>query len=213
MLAKRSINVVITLLLVRVKLFVTNSLLAYYFQYVLHANYYWLVGAITAVLGIISVSLFPALVAFIKRRAIYVGGIVMMLIGYAIFLLAGHNVIAVLIAVGIFFFPYPMIFLAALMTITDSVEYGQLKNGTRNESVTLSVRPLLDKVAGAIANSVVGLAAVHSGTIGNAKPSSISAGQLLNFSYMFSHQLIIIAALVYLFKVKLSEATSQSLLN
>ena len=196
---------------------VTNSLLAYYFQYVLgHANYYWLVGVITAVLGIVSVSLFPALVALIKRRAIYVGGIVMMLIGYAIFLLAGHNVIAVLIAVGIFFFPYPMIFLAALMTITDSVEYGQLKNGTRNESVTLSVRPLLDKVAGAIANSVVGLAAVHSGMIGNAKPSSISAGQLLNFrSYMFFAPivLIVIAALVYLFKVKLSEAKHQAIVT
>lgn len=196
---------------------VTNSLLAYYFQYVLgHSGQYWLVGVITAILGIVSVSLFPLLVSLIKRRAIYIGGIVMMLVGYAMFLLAGHNILVVLIAVGIFFFPYPMIFLAALMTITDSVEYGQWKNGTRNESVTLSVRPLIDKVAGAIANSVVGLAAVHSGMIGNAKPSSISAGQLLNFrSYMFFAPmvLIVVAALIYLFKVELSESRHKTIVN
>jgi lactose/raffinose/galactose permease len=132
----------------------------------------------------------------------------MMLVGYLLFLFAGQNIVMVLIAVGIFFFPYPMIFLAALMTITDSVEYGQLKNGTRNESVTLSVRPLIDKLAGAIANSIVGLAAVHSGMIGNAKPSSISSGELFNFrTYMFYAPivLIVIAAFVYMLKVTLTE--------
>lgn len=188
----------------------TNSLLAYFFTYVLgNTAAYSLVGVITAILGIISVSMFPAVVALIKRRAIYVGGIAMMLVGYLIFLFAGNSVPVVLVAVGIFFFPYPMIFLAALMTITDSVEYGQLKNGNRNESVTLSVRPLIDKVAGAISNGVIGIAAVHSGMIGNAKPSSISATQLLNFkSFMFYGPmvLILIAALTYLFKVHLTES-------
>ncbi|KRK32795.1 glycoside-pentoside-hexuronide (GPH):cation symporter [Loigolactobacillus bifermentans] len=188
---------------------VTNSLLAYYFTYVLgQSGKFWLVGVITAILGIISVILFPTIVSIVKRRAIYVGGIVMMLIGYGMFLFAGSHLIVVLVAVSIFFFPYPMIFLAALMTITDSVEYGQWKNGNRNESVTLSVRPLIDKLAGAIAMGVVGLAAVHSGMVGNAKPSSISAGELLNFkSYMFYAPmvLIVLAALVYLTKVTLTE--------
>jgi lactose/raffinose/galactose permease len=188
---------------------VTNSLLAYYFTYVLgQSGKFWLVGVITAILGIISVILFPTVVSVIKRRAIYVGGIAMMLIGYVMFLLAGTHLVVVLVAVSIFFFPYPMIFLAALMTITDSVEYGQWKNGNRNESVTLSVRPLIDKLAGAIAMGVVGLAAVHSGMVGNAKPSSISAGELMNFkSYMFYAPmvLIVLAAFVYLTKVTLTE--------
>lgn len=188
---------------------VTNSLLAYYFTYVLgQSGKFWLVGVITAILGIISVILFPTVVGLIKRRAIYVGGIVMMLVGYVLFLIAGTHLGVVLVAVSIFFFPYPMIFLAALMTITDSVEYGQWKNGNRNESVTLSVRPLIDKLAGAIAMGVVGLAAVHSGMVGNAKPSSISAGELLNFkSYMFYAPmvLIVLAAVVYLTKVSLTE--------
>jgi lactose/raffinose/galactose permease len=188
---------------------VTNSLTAYYFTYVLGASdKFYLVGVITAILGIISVVLFPTLVAILHREKIFVGGIAMMFVGYLLFLLAGTNLTMVLFAVAIFFFPYPMIFLAALMTITDSVEYGQWKNGTRNESVTLSVRPLIDKLAGAIAMGVVGLAAVHAGMVGNAKPSSITAGELFTFkSYMFYIPMVmlILSALVYTFKVKLSE--------
>ena len=91
-----------------------------------------------------------------------------------------------------------------------------MKNGTRNESVTLSVRPLIDKLAGAIANGVVALAAVHAGMIGSAKPSSISSGELLTFkTYMFYTPivLIIIAALVYLLKVSLTEKKHAEVVN
>ncbi len=110
---------------------VTNSLLLYYFTYVMNAaGQFTYAGWLMAILGVISVSLFPTLVAKVQRKAIYVGGITMMIVGYAVFLFAGTNSVAVMIAIAIFFFPYPMIFLAALMTITDAVEYGQWKNGT-----------------------------------------------------------------------------------
>lgn len=49
------------------------------------------------------------------------------------------------------------------MIISDSVEYGQLKFGHRDESLTLSVRPLLDKLGGAVSNGVAGLTAVLAG--------------------------------------------------
>ncbi|GAX00617.1 glycoside-pentoside-hexuronide (GPH):cation symporter [Secundilactobacillus silagei] len=196
---------------------VTNSLLAYYFTYVLgQSNKFTFAGWIMAVLGVISVSLFPVIVAKVHRKAIYVGGICMMLIGYVLFLFAGNSLLGVLVSVAVFFFPYPMIFLAALMTITDSVEYGQWKNGTRNESVTLSIRPLIDKLAGAVANGVVGIAAVHSGMTGNAAPSSISAAQLSNFKmYMFYGPMILVAvaAIVYYTKVKLSEARHEQIVK
>lgn len=196
---------------------VTNSLFAYYVQYVLgRTDKFYMVGIITTVLGIISVVLFPSIELAVKRRAIYVGGICLMLIGYVTFLLAGSNLLLVYIAVGVFFFPYPMIFLAALMTITDSVEYGQWKNGTRNESVTLSVRPLIDKLAGALANGMVILAAVNSGMVGHAKPSSIHPDQLLKFKgFMFFAPMIllVLSAFIYLAKVKLTEKKHQEIVN
>lgn len=102
------------------------------------------------------------------------------------------------------------------MTITDSVEYGQWKNGTRNESVTLSVRPLIDKLAGALANGMVILAAVNSGMVGKAKPSSIHPDQLLKFKgFMFFAPMIllVLAAFIYLAKVKLTEKKHQEIVN
>lgn len=189
---------------------VTNSLLMYYFRYRLgNAGAYTWVGVITCVLGVVSVSLFPALESLIHRKAIYIGGIAFMLIGYVIFLFAGQNLALVLVAVSFYFFPYPLIFLATLMTITDSVEYGQLVNGVRNESVTLSIRPLIDKLAGAASNGIVGLVAVATGMTGNAKPSDITSTGVLQFNtFMFYIPivLLIIAALIFLSKVTLTEA-------
>ncbi|WP_353949121.1 glycoside-pentoside-hexuronide (GPH):cation symporter [Sporolactobacillus sp. Y61] len=196
---------------------VTNNLLLYYFKYVLgRANEFYLVGIITAILGIVSVAIFPALVRIIKRKAIYTFGILFMLIGYLIFLFAGNNLVLVLIGISFWFFPYPMIFLAALMTITDSVEYGQLKNGNRNESVTLAVRPLLDKLGGALANGVVGIAAIATGMTGNALPSDISTSGLWTFKFFIFFGpmiLIALAALIYTTKVKLTEAKHDEIVN
>lgn len=189
---------------------VTNSLLMYYFRYRLGnaAAYTW-VGVITCILGVISVALFPFLEELIHRKAIYVGGILFMLIGYGIFLIAGSSLPLVLIAVSFCFFPYPLIFLATLMVITDSVEYGQLISGVRNESVTLSVRPLIDKLAGAASNGIVGIVAVVAGMTGNAKPTDISSQGIFQFNlYMFYIPivLLVIAAILFLLKVRLSEA-------
>lgn len=188
---------------------ITNSLLIYYFKYVLgRQSDYYLVGVITAILGMVSVALFPVMVKWVKRKTIYTGGIIFMLCGYVLFLTAGHHLIPVLVAVSLYFFPNPMIFLAALMTITDSVEYGQLKTGNRNESVTLAVRPLLDKLAGAFSNGIVGIVAVLAGMTGNALPSDISSHGLFIFKlFIFFGPMILIAiaALLYFFKIKLSE--------
>lgn len=188
---------------------VTNSLLIYYFRYVIgNAGAYSVIGVVTAILGILSVPLFPIIVSKITRRGVYVGGICMMLVGYILFNFAGDSALMMYIADAIFFFPYPMIFLAALMTITDSVEYGQWKNGTRNESVTLSVRPLIDKLAGAFSTGIVVIAAVHAGMTGNAKPSDITAhGMFIFHSFIFYMPMIllVVSALIYQFKVTLSE--------
>lgn len=196
---------------------VTNSLLMYYFRYRLGdaAAYTW-VGIITCVLGVVSVALFPALETWIHRKAIYVGGIAFMLIGYVIFLFAGQSLPLVLVAVAFYFFPYPLIFLATLMAITDSVEYGQYVSGVRNESVTLSVRPLIDKLAGAASNGIVGLVAVAAGMTGNAKPADITAHGVFQFNmFMFYIPivLLVIAAVIFFAKVKLSEVEHKKIVE
>lgn len=188
---------------------INNSLLLYYFRYVLgHAEAYALVGIITSILGVISIAIFPSLAVKISRKFVYIGGIGLMFIGFVIFAFAGTNLTMALIAASVIFFPYPLIFLATLMTISDLVEYGQLKSGKRNEAVTLSVRPLIDKLAGAFSNGIVGVVAIGAGMTGNAKPGDITSSGLFQFkAFMFYGPmvLLVISALIFLWKVTLTE--------
>ncbi|MGF7437390.1 glycoside-pentoside-hexuronide (GPH):cation symporter [Lentilactobacillus senioris] len=195
---------------------VTNSLMMYYFRYRLGniAAFTW-VGVITCILGVISVSLYPVLQPKIGRKNIYLGGIGVMLLGYLVFVFAGDNLALVLTASGLLFLPYPLIFLSTLMHITDCVEYGQLKNGTRHESVTLSVRPLIDKLAGAFSNGVVGIVAVGAGMTGNAKPSDITSAGLLEFnSFMFYLPMILLCVSMFIFwkEVNITESAHAKIL-
>lgn len=131
-----------------------------------------------------------------------------MLCGIALFTVAGDNLVLVLIAASMFGFPQPMVFLIVLMVITDSVEYGQLKLGHRDESLALSVRPLLDKFGGAVANGVVGQVAILAGMTTGATASSITATGRMNFKVMMfavPAVLLVIAIIVFAKKVILSE--------
>lgn len=71
-----------------------------------------------------------------------------MIIALIFYAFAGKSVMMTLFAAGLFALPQPLIFLVVLMTITDTVEYGQLKLGHRDEALVLCVRPLIDKLSG-----------------------------------------------------------------
>lgn len=99
------------------------------------------------------------------------------------FSVAGSNLALVLLAASIFGFPQQMVFLIVLMVITDSVEYGQLKLGHRDESLALSVRPLIDKFGGAVSNGVVSQIAIMAGMTTGATAASITAAGKMNFKW------------------------------
>jgi lactose/raffinose/galactose permease len=169
---------------------------------------FYLVGIFTAIEGIIAVAIFPTISKYLSRRTIFLSGAIIMLVGYALFLFSANSLPLVLLAITLFFSPYPILFLVVLMTITDSVEYGQWKLGIRNESVTLSLRPLIDKLAGAFANGIVGIAAVAAGMTGAAKPEDITSAGMQSFNlFMFYIPiiLIVISVIIYWFKVTLTE--------
>lgn len=67
------------------------------------------------------------------------------------------------------------------MTITDSVEYGQLKLGHRDESLTLSVRPLLDKFAGAVSGWIIGPTTIIAGMTAGATAATVTAAGAAKF--------------------------------
>ncbi|EHN58285.1 glycoside-pentoside-hexuronide (GPH):cation symporter [Oenococcus kitaharae] len=188
---------------------ITNALELYYFTYILgNASQFSILATLNTFIGLLAVLLFPPLAQKFNRRNVFFISIAVLVVGIAVFTMAGNSLLLVLIGAELFFIPQPLVFLVVLMTITDSVEYGQLKFGHRDESLTLSVRPLLDKLGGAISNGVVGITAVWAGMTAGASSHTVTGqGSTIFKIMMFGLPLllVVIATIVFFKKVTLDE--------
>ena len=131
-----------------------------------------------------------------------------MIVAYILLGLFSTNMTVVFIALVLFYIPGTLIQMTAILSLTDSIEYGQLKNGKRNEAVTLSVRPMLDKIAGACSNGIVGAVAIAAGMIGSATAADMTAANIHTFkvcAFYVPLAVIILSGVVFLLKVKISE--------
>ena len=119
-----------------------------------------------------------------------------MIVAYILFILFPQNLALVYVALVLFYTPNTFIQMTAILALTDSIEYGQLKTGQRNEAVTLSIRPMLDKIAGA--------AAMTNG----ADPNSLTAQNIQTFNTVAFYvplAIIVCSFLAFFFKVSISE--------
>ena len=144
--------------------------------------------------GLVMAPLYPILNKRIPRRYLYIGGMISMIVAYVLLVL--------------FYIPGTLIQMTAILSLTDSIEYGQLKNGKRNEAVTLSVRPMLDKIGGALSNGITGFIAVAAGMTGSATAADMTPANIHTFevcAFYVPLVLIVLSLLVFTFKVKISE--------
>ena len=187
----------------------TTGVLLFLFKFVLdNQAAYSMTGVIALVAGLIMAPLYPILNKRIPRRVLYIVGMTSMIVAYILLGLFSTNMTVVFIALVLFYIPGTLIQMTAILSLTDSIEYGQLKNGKRNEAVTLSVRPMLDKIAGACSNGIVGFVAVAAGMIGNATAADMTASNIHTFqicAFYVPLAVIVLSLLVFLFKVKISE--------
>ena len=133
---------------------------------------------------------------------------VLMAVAYVLFILFSANVVVVFIALVLFYLPATCIQMTAILTITDSVEYGQWKTGRRNEAVTLSVRPMLDKIAGALSNSIVGFVAIAAAMTNDVDPDLLTVANVETFktaAFYVPLAVIVLSFVVFATKVSLSE--------
>ena len=188
---------------------IVNNFNLYYFIYVIgDATKFSILGVINTVIGLLAVAAFPILTTKFSRRKLFFSSIAVMTAALVLYAMSGTNVTLALVAAGIFTLPQALIFLVVLMTITDSVEYGQLKLGHRDEAVCLCVRPLVDKFAGAVSSGIIGLAAIWVGMTGGASASGLTADNMMRLQIvMFAAPIIlmIVGALIYRAKVTLTE--------
>lgn len=187
----------------------TTGVLLFLFKFVLdNQAAYSMTGVIALVAGLIMAPLYPILNKRIPRRVLYIVGMTSMIVAYILLGLFSTNMTVVFIALVLFYIPGTLIQMTAILSLTDSIEYGQLKNGKRNEAVTLSVRPMLDKIAGACSNGIVGAVAIAAGMIGNATAADMTAANIRIFeicAFYVPLAVIILSAVVFLLKVKITE--------
>jgi sugar (glycoside-pentoside-hexuronide) transporter len=158
----------------------TTSFGVYFFKYAFkNEGMYSVFAAILGVSQLAALAVFPLFSKKYSRKTLYAFATVLVVIGYVIFFFAPMNMIFIG-AAGIFLFVgQAFIQLLMLMFLTDTVEYGQWKLGHRNESITFSVQPFINKIGGAIANGIVGVTLIISGINAAATPNDVTDSGLL----------------------------------
>lgn len=182
----------------------TTSFGVYYFKYAFKNE-----GMYAVFAGILGVSQLLALISFnlfskrYSRKQLYAFSTILVVLGYIVFFLSPMNMKYIGIAGVLIFIGQAFIQLLMLMFLTDTVEYGQWKLGRRNESITFSVQPFINKIGGAIANGIVGATLVISGINSAATPDNVTTGGLLIMKLaMLILPLILIAAGYIVYRVK-----------
>lgn len=200
----------IVYLLYGIGIYIVNNFNLYYFIYVIgDTTKFSRLGVINMVIGLLAVAAFPVFTKKFSRRKLFFAAIAVMVAALLIYAMSGTDAYMALLGAGLFALPQPLIFLVVLMTITDSVEYGQLKLGHRDEAVCLCVRPLVDKFAGAVSSGIIGLVAIWIGMTGGASSAGITPENLFHFQLvMFAAPiaLMVIATFLYRAKVTMTEA-------
>ena len=187
----------------------TNGVMFYLFKFVLNLpDAFAITGVVPVIAGLVMAPLYPALNRRIPRRYLFCGGMILMVIGYVLFILDSTSLPVVIVALILFYLPGTFIQMTAILSLTDSIEYGQFKTGKRNEAVTLSVRPMLDKIAGALSNGIVGFVAVAAGMVGSATAADMTAANVRTFETFALYiplAFIVLSLLVFMFTVKIDE--------
>lgn len=143
----------------------TTSFGLYYFKYVYgDEGMYTIFAVILGVSQITALSVFPMFSKHFSRKKLYAASTFLVVLGYIIFFFAPTNTMLFIGIAGILLFVgQAFIQLMMLMFLTDSVEYGEWKFHKRNDSVTLSVQPFINKMGGAVAGGVTGATVIISG--------------------------------------------------
>ena len=188
----------------------TVGFAVYYMKYVFgnEGMYVVLVG-VCGVAQLSALGVYPTVAKRFNRKQLYTLSTILVLAGYGIFFFAEISIVLIVMGAVLVFVGQAFIQTLMLMFLADTVEYGQWKLGKRNESITFSVQPLINKIGGALSTAVVSLTLIIAGikVDGGTVDAVDASGKLLVKGSMFALPLVFIVAgyIIYLKKYKISE--------
>ncbi len=196
----------------------TTSFGQYYFKYIYgDINMYGVFAAILAVSQLTALAIFPLVSKYFKRNTIFSASIALMVAGYIIFFFAPTNTMLVIGIAGVLLFVgQGAIQLLMLMFISDSVEYGEWKFNKRNDSVTFSLQPFINKLGNALASGIVGATVIITGINESTDVSQVTAQglQLLKISMLIVPLfLVIVSFLIYRKFYRIDEVFYQQIIT
>ena len=188
----------------------TVGFAVYYMKYVFgNEGLYVVLVGVCGVAQLSALGVYPTVAKRFNRKQLYTLSTVLVLAGYGIFFFAEISIILIALGAVLVFVGQAFIQTLMLMFLADTVEYGQWKLGKRNESITFSVQPLINKIGGALSTAVVSLTLIIAGikVDGGTVDAIGSAGKLMMKVSMFALPLVFIVAgyIIYLKKYKISE--------
>jgi melibiose permease/lactose/raffinose/galactose permease len=187
----------------------TTTFGVHYFKYVFgDENMYSVFALVLGVSQLSALSVFPLFSKKLSRKKLYAESTVLVVAGYIVFFVVPQNILLIGVAGVLIFVGEAFIQILMLMFLADTVEYGQWKSGKRNESITFSLQPFINKIGGALANGVLGVTLVISGINEAESVAEVTtAGVLTLKTSMLILPLVIIAVgyFIYLTKYKIDE--------
>ena len=188
----------------------TTSFGIYYFKYAYgDEGMYAVFAAILGVSQIAALAAFPLFSKRFNRKTLYTAAILLIIVGYVIFFFAPTSSMLFIGPAGMLLFVgQAFIQLLMLMFLADTVEYGHWKLGKRNDSITFSLQPFINKMGGAIASGVVGATVVITGIKDAQAAADVTAGGIWFMKgamMLFPLGCIVVSYLIYRAKYKIDE--------
>jgi melibiose permease/lactose/raffinose/galactose permease len=183
----------------------TTSFGVYFFKYAYgDENMYMVFAAILGVSQITALAVFPMFGKRFERKTLYTFSIGLVTLGYIVFFLAPTDtMIFIGIAGMLLFVGQSFIQIMMLMFLADSVDYGHLKLGKRNDSVSFAVQPFINKLGGAVGTGVVSVIVILSGIAEAETAADVTPeGLLMMKSAMLIFPLICIVASYLIYRAK-----------
>lgn len=188
----------------------TVNFAVYYMKYLFgDEGMYVVLVAVVGVSQLGTLAVYPAVAAKLNRKKLYSLGTGLVVAGYIVFFMAEISIVLIVAGAVLVFVGQAFIQTLMLMFLADTVEYGHWKLGKRNESITFSIQPLINKIGGALATGVVSITLLISGikVDGGTADAIDAGGKMMVKGAMFVLPLLMILAgyVIYLKKYRISE--------
>ncbi len=155
----------------------TGAFGLYFFKYVYGDEGVFPLFAVFVGVGqLAGFALFPWFSKRWRRGRLYTIATVVALASYALFIVAPMNLLVLGIAAFSLFLAAAVIQLLMIVFQADTIEYGQVKLGQRNNAVTFALQPFINKTSGAMNTAIVGAAAILSGINDASGPADMTSG-------------------------------------